>query len=87
MTGFYCDVPLPPPPQISPSTAVIGATLDDLDEQARRLHVVVTVSYAPHADRYYVTARDPLSVDAVLECDSSSRAGVLAKAVGELRQL
>lgn len=81
MTGYWCDVPLPSGP------VQLHATLDDLDEQARRLRLVTTLSYAPSADRYYVTARDPLVVDAVLECDSSSRAGVLAKAVGELRQL
>ena len=82
MNGWICDVPLP-----HNGTPVLRATMDDLEEQARRLKLVVTVSYAPHADRHYVTARDPLVIDAVLECESSSRAGVLAKAVGELRQL
>ncbi len=86
MSGFYCDVPLPARPQIIPAAPIIGATEADLDREGERLQLLVEVSRTS-LGRYFARAWDASLCEDVMQVESSSRAGVLAKAVGELRTL
>ncbi len=86
MNSCWSDVPLPPRPQIVPATPIIGATEADLDREGERLKLLVEVSRTA-LGRYHARAWDALLGENVMQVESSSRAGVLAKAVGELRQL
>lgn len=82
MTGHICDVPLP-----RNVTPLRPPTFDDLEAEGERLGLWVDLSANPLHGLWTSSAYDVRAQKFVVRVEDSCRAGVLAKAVGELRQL